>query len=171
MRGDDVAKRLVGWVVAWFLASTVGGCSPGVADARPPTVWVDPLPSSSANVQTGSTTDGGTTPLPPSSASIQTSPTTDGGPTQAPSSSADVRTGSTADGSAIGVQECDDYVETWKACYDPAARAAAMPALQQITAGWRDLAKDPQTRSALAQGCKMALENFPRASCRKGRGQ
>jgi hypothetical protein len=68
---------------------------------------------------------------------------------------------------AIGIKECDDYIKTWKDCYkDPTARAAAQPGLDQMTKAWKEQAKDANSKAALAQGCKMALDNFPKAACR-----
>jgi hypothetical protein len=70
-------------------------------------------------------------------------------------------------GGDIGIKECDDYVKTWKDCYkDPTARAAAQPGLDQMTKAWKEQAKDAASKAALAQGCKMALDNFPKAACR-----
>ena len=52
-------------------------------------------------------------------------------------------------------------------CYkDPTARAAAEPGLKQMKDTWRTQAKDPASKAALASGCKMALDNFPKAACK-----
>lgn len=145
MRGNHAAKMLAGSVAAYLLASTVGGCSPGAADAKPPTVWVAPSPSiaSQAPIATAS-----------SSASVQIVPTKDAGPLG-------------IDGGPLGVDECDDYVKNWNDCYsDPMRRAAAGPGLEQMIKAWREtIAQDPGKRAQLAEGCRIALDNFPRAAC------
>ena len=75
--------------------------------------------------------------------------------------------GASAGGDAIGVAECDAYIKKWNDCYkDPATKAAAKPGLDQMTQAWKQAASTPQGKSGLAQGCKMALDNFPAAACK-----
>jgi hypothetical protein len=70
-------------------------------------------------------------------------------------------------GDSVGVKECDDYIKMWNDCYkDPATKAAAKPGLDQMTSAWKQAAKDPQSKAGLATGCKMALDNFPKAACK-----
>jgi hypothetical protein len=70
------------------------------------------------------------------------------------------------DDASTGVPECDAYIQRWKECYaNSPAEAAARPGLEQMIAAWRAVAKEPSSRRALAQGCKMAFDNFPKAAC------
>jgi hypothetical protein len=66
----------------------------------------------------------------------------------------------TASGDKIGVPECDDYLTKYEACVSGKVPAAAREqynsALEQTRKSWRQLADNPQTRSTLAQACKMA---------------
>jgi hypothetical protein len=74
---------------------------------------------------------------------------------------------STDGGDAIGVRECDDYLKKWQDCYkDPASKAAARPALDQMVAAWKKEAAAPANRVAVAASCKMALDDFPSAACK-----
>jgi hypothetical protein len=65
-----------------------------------------------------------------------------------------------ASGDKIGVAECDDYLARYEACVSgkvpEAARAQLEQALATTRKSWRDLAANPQTKSSLAQACKMA---------------
>jgi len=75
--------------------------------------------------------------------------------------------GASGGGGSIGIKECDDYIKTWNDCYkDPTMRAAAEPAFKQMKETWATQAKDPNSKAALASGCKMALDNFPKAACK-----
>jgi hypothetical protein len=61
---------------------------------------------------------------------------------------------------SIGVAECDDYITKYKACMSklPAeGQAAYQQALDQMVAGWKQV--PVESRSSLAEGCKMATEN------------
>jgi hypothetical protein len=76
--------------------------------------------------------------------------------------------GGGGDAPVIGVKECDDYIKEWQNCYkDPSMKAAAQPGLDAMVKAWKDAAaQGPAARSALASGCKTALDNFPRSACR-----
>jgi ABC-type glycerol-3-phosphate transport system substrate-binding protein len=71
-------------------------------------------------------------------------------------------TTTTTSGEKIGVAECDDFIAKYEACVTskvPAeGRAQWNTALAQWRTSWRQLAENPQTRSTLAQACKMAAE-------------
>ena len=70
-------------------------------------------------------------------------------------------------GGSIGVKECDDYIAKWNACYkDPAMKAAAQPAFDQVKQSWAGMAKDPNQKAALAGACKTMVDNFPSAACK-----
>ena len=72
-----------------------------------------------------------------------------------------------AGGDSIGIKECDDYIKKWNDCYkDPTMKAAAKPAFDQMKQQWATQAKDPNQKAALAQACKMSLDNFPAAACK-----
>ena len=88
------------------------------------------------------------------------SPAAAAAPAAAPAAAADAA-------GSVGVKECDDYVAMWNNCYkDPAMRSAAQPGLDAMKKSWATMAANPATKGAMAQGCKMALDNFPKASCR-----
>jgi hypothetical protein len=88
---------------------------------------------------------------------------------------ADAGSGTTATagggvGDAIGVKECDDYVAKAAACRaslsgdkkdDPSSRAA----MQQVFAGFREMAKSPLGRMELQSVCKKALSDFRSDAC------
>jgi leucyl-tRNA synthetase len=65
-----------------------------------------------------------------------------------------------ASGDKIGVAECDDYLAKYEACLSGKVPAQAKVQFEQALAttrkSWRDLAANPQTKSSLAQACKMA---------------
>lgn len=64
-------------------------------------------------------------------------------------------------GSSIGVKECDDYIAKWQSCYkDPTMKAAAEPAFKTMRDAWAQQAKDPNSKAALATGCKAALDQL-----------
>lgn len=63
-------------------------------------------------------------------------------------------------GGEIGIAECDDYINKYKACMDklPAeGRAAYQQGLDQMVSAWKQV--PTEARSSLAEGCKMATEN------------
>jgi hypothetical protein len=64
-------------------------------------------------------------------------------------------------GDSIGVKECDDYFAAWDKCYkDPATRAAAKPAFDQVKASWAEMAKNPTTKAGLTTACKTAADSL-----------
>lgn len=77
---------------------------------------------------------------------------------------------STGDGSvaaadgAIGVAECDAYIEKMKAFLEtlPAeARAAREPGFKTMQAAWRETARNAATKDNLAATCKAQLAALP----------
>ena len=74
---------------------------------------------------------------------------------------ADTKT-ETASADKIGVAECDQYIEKYEACLfskvPEAQRAMYKPTLDQMKKSWKDAAANPQTKAALATGCKTALD-------------
>jgi hypothetical protein len=66
-----------------------------------------------------------------------------------------------ASGDKVGVAECDDYITKMEACLSKlpaAAKASYDKAFEQTRKQWRDAAANPQTKAALAQGCKAATD-------------
>ena len=65
-------------------------------------------------------------------------------------------------GDKIGVPECDEYIEKYEACIldkvPEAQRAMYKPSLETMRKSWKDAAATPQGKSALATGCKTALD-------------
>jgi hypothetical protein len=70
-------------------------------------------------------------------------------------------TASTGD---IGVPECDEYIKKYEACLlkvsakAPQAEAPLKAAFQSTRDGWKKAAETPGGKSALATGCKAALD-------------
>lgn len=65
---------------------------------------------------------------------------------------------------AIGVAECDAYVEKMKAFLDTLpteSRAAREPGFKQMQAAWQEAAKTPATKDGLAATCKAQLATLP----------
>jgi hypothetical protein len=66
-----------------------------------------------------------------------------------------------ATGDKIGVPECDEYITKVEACLAkvPAAgQAAVKSSLDTMRTAWKTAAANPQTKAALATGCKTALD-------------
>lgn len=63
---------------------------------------------------------------------------------------------------SIGVPECDDYINKYEKCVTEnvpeAARDSLKSALDQSYDAWKQSASTPQGKSALASGCKAALD-------------
>ena len=70
--------------------------------------------------------------------------------------------GTTASGDKIGVAECDDYIQKVETCLaskvPEAQRATYKSTLDTMRTSWKKAAETPQGKAALAQGCKMALD-------------
>jgi hypothetical protein len=68
----------------------------------------------------------------------------------------------TAAGDKIGVPECDDFIAKYEACVSDkvpeVARAQFQSMLKTWRTEWKKAADNPQTKAALAQGCKMSAE-------------
>lgn len=88
--------------------------------------------------------------------------TTNTGNTTVTTSNSGTTVTATVSGDKIGVAECDDFIAKYEACITskvPAeGRAQWNTALAQWRTSWRQLAENPQSRSALAQACKMAAD-------------
>lgn len=63
---------------------------------------------------------------------------------------------------SIGVPECDEYIKKYEMCLNSkvpeAARASMKTAFDQTRKSWKEAASNPSGKSALASGCKTALE-------------
>ncbi|HRI68107.1 MAG TPA: hypothetical protein PK156_27915 [Polyangium sp.] len=71
---------------------------------------------------------------------------------------------------AIGVAECDAYVEKMKAFLEtlPAeARSAREPGFKAMQAAWRETAKFESTKANLAATCKAQLAELPQNAAAK----
>lgn len=70
-------------------------------------------------------------------------------------------------GDKIGVPECDEYIEKYEACVfskvPEAARGAFKSSFEAQRKAWKDAAANPQSKAALASGCKQALETAKQA--------
>ena len=77
----------------------------------------------------------------------------------APSPAATTATSATGE---VGVPECDAFLKAYEACVHDKVPAAVRPTFDSTLANWkkawRDQAANPQTRAALATGCKTAQE-------------
>ena len=82
--------------------------------------------------------------------------------TASPAAAASPAATTAASGDKIGVPECDDYIAKVEACLKgkvpEASKGALQTALDTNRKAWRDAAANPQTKAALAQGCKTATE-------------
>jgi uncharacterized protein (DUF305 family) len=71
-------------------------------------------------------------------------------------------TSTTSAGDKIGVPECDDFIAKYEACVSgkvpEIARAQFQTMLKTWRTEWKKAADNPQTKAALAQGCKMSAE-------------
>ena len=77
--------------------------------------------------------------------------------------STDDKTVATSEG-AIGVAECDAYIEKMKAFLDTLpseSRAAREPGFKAMQAAWQETAKNPSTKDNLAATCKAQLASLP----------
>lgn len=86
------------------------------------------------------------------------------------------KTESTGDGSAatsetaIGVAECDAYVEKMNAFLDTLpseSRAAREPGFKSMQTAWREAAKAPNGKETLATTCKAQLATLPQNASAK----
>jgi len=67
----------------------------------------------------------------------------------------------TAAGDKVGVPECDDYIAKYEACMSKvpeAGRAQYQASLKTLRDSWKQAAANPQTKAALATGCKQATD-------------
>lgn len=65
-------------------------------------------------------------------------------------------------GDSIGVPECDDYIAKYEKCVNDKvpemARAPMKDAFDKLRTSWKSAAATPEGKSALASGCKQALD-------------
>ncbi len=63
---------------------------------------------------------------------------------------------------SVGVPECDEYIKKYEICLNSkvpeSARATLKTSFETTRKSWKDAAATPQGKSALATGCKTALE-------------
>lgn len=101
------------------------------------------------------------------SSNANTAVVANGNAANKPANSAVTNTAANAErastGDAIGVAECDDFIQKYEACINSnvpeSGRAAAKSSIDQWRASWKQLASNPQTKSTLAAACKNALES------------
>jgi hypothetical protein len=70
-------------------------------------------------------------------------------------------------GGAIGVAECDAYIEKMKAFLDTLpseSRAAREPGFKAMQAAWQEAAKNAATKENLAATCKTQLATLPQSA-------
>ena len=64
---------------------------------------------------------------------------------------------------AVGVPECDNFINAYETCITTKVPAAARAQYQTIVANWRTewkkLADNPQTRAGLVTACKTQMES------------
>jgi hypothetical protein len=61
----------------------------------------------------------------------------------------------------IGVAECDDYIKKMSDCsgkMQPEAAGPMKESMETMKKAWRDAASTPEGKTALASGCKQALD-------------
>ena len=70
-------------------------------------------------------------------------------------------TAAPAAGGDIGVAECDEYIKKMNDCSTKMAPEAAGPmkeSMETMKKAWKDAASTPEGKTALASGCKQALD-------------
>lgn len=71
-------------------------------------------------------------------------------------------TTTTTSADSVGVPECDEYIKKYEACINgkvpEAQRAAFKSSFETMRKQWKEAAANPQGKSALATGCKQALD-------------
>jgi hypothetical protein len=66
-----------------------------------------------------------------------------------------------AAGGDIGVAECDDYIKKMTDCagkMQPEAAGPMKESMETMKKAWKDAASTPEGKTALASGCKQALD-------------
>jgi hypothetical protein len=66
-----------------------------------------------------------------------------------------------AGGGDIGVAECDDYIKKMSDCsgkMQPEAAGPMKESMETMKKAWKDAASTPEGKTALASGCKQALD-------------
>ena len=85
----------------------------------------------------------------------------------------DTLTADTSKSGKIGVAECDEYLEKYEACVNSkvpeADRAALISPMETMRKGWKNASTNEKAKTALADGCKVALttakESLSKFSC------
>lgn len=76
--------------------------------------------------------------------------------------STETKPADTSSADSVGVPECDEYIKKYEMCLNSkvpeAAKAATKDALDKNRKAWKDAAANPQTKAALASGCKQASD-------------
>ncbi len=70
-------------------------------------------------------------------------------------------TAAPAAGGEIGVAECDEYIKKMNDCSTKMAPEAAGPmkeSMETMKKAWKDASSTPEGKTALASGCKQALD-------------
>jgi len=72
----------------------------------------------------------------------------------------------------IGIPECDEFLRKYEKCvsekYPEISRAAAKQQIENMRNTWKQTAANPLTKSALAGGCKQALETTKQSTAVMG---
>lgn len=112
-----------------------------------------PADNTTTNTKTTTTTTNSNTPANTSTTTTTTTTTTN---TAANTSS------TTTTAAAIGVAECDEYINKYEACVKSKVpenmRATVQTSLDASRKAWRDAAANPTTKASLPQLCKTAMD-------------
>lgn len=81
-----------------------------------------------------------------------------------------VETSTAAVEDPIGVKECDDYLQRWRACYaTPDLRDATTQAYQVLAEEWRKLAAEGESqRDSLKVACRVMNDAIAGEACSSG---
>ena len=75
---------------------------------------------------------------------------------------ADIAKNEAPTGDKVGVPECDEYIAKYEACINSkvpeAQRAMFKTSFETMRKSWKESAANPQSKAALASGCKQALD-------------
>jgi hypothetical protein len=78
----------------------------------------------------------------------------------------------TTSANAVGVPECDDYLNKYETCVKEkmpeAARAATLESIKGMREQWKKLADNPVTKGSLAQVCTQSKETTKTAMAAYG---
>jgi hypothetical protein len=109
--------------------------------------------STTTNTKTTTTNANGNTSTTTTTTTTNTNATTTATP---------AGTTTTASGGAIGVAECDEYINKYETCVKSKVpenlRATVQTSLDTSRKAWRDAAANPTTKASLPQLCKTAMD-------------